>query len=208
MPIGKKQINSEYNLSIESLKSKIKELEETLNKVANDNGSIIVKQLPNGEIELNGAKIDNTTEVEYYNSSQATYGELTMFRIGKESKQREMDKLIKIHMDEIDKLHEEIQSLESDRMNLNVDLSDYSKQIDELVAIKNSQVEEINKLNNKIIECQTKFDLEKQAIINRYEQTINLLNEDIETWRKRYLNVNNIELNGTIITKYGKVLSE
>ena len=93
---------NDKSIEIEQLKNRITELEQQLNEVANDNGSVIIKQLPNGKVELNGIEIDNNSEVEYYNSSKATYGELTMFRIGKETKQREMNKLIESHIEECD----------------------------------------------------------------------------------------------------------
>ena len=47
-----------------------------------------------------------------------------------------------------------------------------------------------------------------EETINRYESCIKHLNDDIETWKQRYLKINNTTLDGTIITKYGKVLHE
>ena len=193
---------------IEQLNKRIIELETQLNKVANDNGSIIVKQLPNGKIELNGVEMDNTTEVEYYNSSQATYGELTMFRIGKEAKQREMDKLTAIHMDEVDRLNMKIANLEQDIVmltNKSIIDNDTIKMHEECEYKLESQINDLkdqNETDKKIA------DAEKQQLIERYEGMISGLEEDIVSWKERYLKINNITLDGTIITKYGKILGE
>lgn len=193
---------------ISSLKQKISELENQLNAVANDNGSIIVKQLPNGMIELNGVEVDNTTEVEYYNSSQATYGELTMFRIGKEAKQREMDKLTKMHMDEVDKLNNVIESLRNDIVTLNnkstIDNDTISMYEQSEKNLKNT-ITENNETINRLI---SEHESEKQTIINRYDGMIAALEEDIKSWKERYLTINNITLDGTIITKYGKLINK
>ena len=147
-----KNVDSEL---VQTLKNRIIELENQLNQVANDNGSIIVKQLPNGTIELNGISIDNTTDVEYYNSSQVTYGELTMFRIGKETKQREMDKLIAIHMDEIDKLNLKISHLEQDIDMLN------GKSIIDNDTIRMHEERE-QKLKSEIVTLKTQNESDKE----------------------------------------------
>lgn len=197
--------NTESEL-VQSLKNRIIELEQELTLVANDNGSIIVKQLPNGEIELNGVVIDNTTEVEYYNSSQATYGELTMFRIGKEAKQREMDKLTAMHMDEIDRLKMKIAHLEQDIAMLNMK-SNIDNDTIQMYEEKEQKLEsEIITLKNQNEIDKETANIEKQKIIDRYEGMISGLEEDIQSWKKRYLTINNTTLDGTVITKYGKVL--
>ena len=189
-----------------SLKTRITELENLLNQVANDNGSIIVKQLPNGKVELNGIEINNESEVEYYNSSQATYGELTMFRIGKETKQREMDKLISIHMDEVDELHRQINNLKQDIQMLNG-----KSQVDNDTILMHEKTEahlqkELDKKYKEINELIKSNEAEKQTITERYEGMISGLEEDIKSWKERYLKINNTTLDGTVITKYGKVL--
>ena len=191
---------------IASLKSRITELETLLNQVANDNGSVIVKQLPDGTIELNGISVDNTSEVDYYNSSQATYGELTMFRIGKETKQREMDKLISCHMDEVDRLKQEISNLQQNILTLtnkskidNDTILRYEKSENHLKHKLDEKFKEINDLLKS-------HDQEKQVIIKRYEGMISGLEEDIKAWKERYLKINNTTLDGTVITKYGKIL--
>lgn len=200
-----KDKNSESEIVI-SLKNKITELEMQLNQVANDNGSIIIKQLPNGIVELNGIEIDNTTEVEYYNSSKATFGELTMFRIGKEAKQREMDKLTEMHMDEIDRLTQHINNLTLDIQTL----KDKSS-VDNDTILMHEKTEahlqdQLDKKYKEIDEILKLNEAEKQVMIERYEGMINSLEEDIKTWKKRYLKINNTTLDGTIITKYGKIL--
>ena len=191
---------------ITSLKNRISELEMQLQRVANDNGSIIVKQLPNGVIELNGVEIDNTTDVDYYNSSQATYGELTMFRIGKEAKQREMDKLISLHMDEIDNFNNKISLLQEDILTL----ENKSKFDDDTIKMYEKSKKEltlkISELENQNKSDKESYEIEKQAIIKRYEGLITGLEEDIQSWKTRYLKINNTTLDGTIITKYGTVL--
>ena len=192
---------------IQELQNRIKELEEQLNLVANDNGSIIIKQLPNGQIELNGAEIDKDSPVEYYNSSKATYGELTMFRIGKESKQREMDKLIQTHMTEIDDLNTKISHLQEDI----VMLQNKSKIDDDTIQMyenneKNLKIEN-DKLHHDIIDLGKEYEEDKKVIIVRYENAIANLEEDVRNWKNRYLKINNVKLDGTIITKYGKIIS-
>lgn len=202
-----KDKNNESEL-ITSLKLRITELETLLNQVANDNGSVIVKQLPDGSIELNGMSIDNTSEVDYYNSSQATYGELTMFRIGKEAKQREMDKLTKMHMDEVDELNRQINNLKQDIQMLN-----NKSQIDNDTILMHEKTEvhlkkELDEKHKEIDELIKSNESEKQIIKERYEDMITGLEEDIKTWKERYLKINNITLDGTIITKYGKILGK
>ena len=200
-----KDKNNESEL-ITSLKTRITELETLLNKVANDNGSVIVKQLPDGTIELNGVSIDNTSEVDYYNSSQATYGELTMFRIGKETKQREMDKLISRHMEEVDKFKAEINKLNQDVLMLmgksEID-TDTIKMHEESERKLESQIATLKGQNETDKEM---ANAEKQQLIERYEGMRAGLEEDIKAWKERYLKINNTTLDGTVITKYGKVL--
>ena len=200
--------NNKDNEIITQLREKIQLLEKQLNEVANDNGSIIVKQLPNGQIELNGIAIDNTTEIEYYNSSQATFGELTMFRIGKEAKQREMNKLISTHMDEIDEFNIRICELQ----DVIVTLEAKSKLDNDTIATyEKSEADlkmEISNLKNQIEVNQELSDNEKQVIIKRYDGMINALEDDIRSWKKRYLEINNVSMDGTIITKYGKIISK
>lgn len=200
-----KDKNNESEL-VMSLKTRITELETLLNKVANDNGSVIVKQLPDGTIELNGVSIDNTSEVDYYNSSQATYGELTMFRIGKETKQREMDKLISRHMEEVDKFKAEINKLNQDVLTLmgksEID-TDTIKMHEESERKLESQIATLKGQNETDKEM---ANAEKQQLIERYEGMISGLEEDIKAWKERYLKINNTTLDGTVITKYGKVL--
>lgn len=201
----KDEKNTDLELIV-SLKNRIKELEEQINLIANDSGSVIIKQLPNGQIELNGIEIDNTTEIDYYNSSQATYGELTMFRIGKETKQREMDKLISRHMDEIDDYKIKISNLQQD-----ISMLEGKSKIDNDTILmyeksENHLKQEIDKKYKQIDELLKSHECEKQEIINRYEGMVNALEEDVSSWKKRYLKINNTTLNGTIITKYGKIL--
>lgn len=187
------------------LKQRINELENELNQVANDNGSVIIKQLPEGTIELNGVEVDNNTEVEYYNSSQATYGELTMFRIGKEVKQREMDKLISRHMNEIDKFNDKISDLQQYISNLENQSKVDNDNIKLHEDTEKSLRTQLDKKYHEIDSTIKNYENEKQILIQRYEGMIKGLEEDIQTWKERYLKLNNITLDGTIITKYGEV---
>ena len=175
---------------IDQLKEENNKLKNELNEVANNTGNCIIKQLPDGSMELNGIPFDNTSDVDYYNSAKATFSELTMFRVGKETKQREMDKLIKIHMEEVDKLKQQIESLNDN--------------LKETIKDKDSQIDNLNKkLNDDISQAKLTLD----EIKKRYETYIEHLNKDVETWKERYLKINNTTLDGTIITKYGKVLN-
>ena len=200
-----KDKNNESEL-IQSLKNRIIELEQQLTQVANDNGSVIIKQLPNGIVELNGVSIDNDSEVEYYNSSQATYGELTMFRIGKETKQREMDKLTAIHMDEVDRLKIKIANLEQDIVMLNgksqID-NDTIRMHEERELTIESEIATLKKQNETDREM---AQSQLNEVITRYEGLITGLEEDIKSWKERYLKINNVTLDGTVITKYGEIL--
>ena len=198
-----KNVESEL---VQSLKNRIIELEHQLVQVANDNGSIIIKQLPNGTVELNGIVMDNTTEVEYYNSSQATYGELTMFRIGKEAKQREMDKLTTMHMDEIDRLKIKIANLEQDVVMLNGKSSIDNDTIQMHEEREQKLESEIIALKNQNETDKNMAQRELNEVISRYDGMIKGLEEDIASWKERYLKINNVTLDGTIITKYGKIL--
>lgn len=192
---------------IDQLKEENNKLKNELNEVANNTGNCIIKQLPDGSMELNGIPFDNTSDVDYYNSAKATFSELTMFRVGKETKQREMDKLIKIHMEEVDKLKQQIESLNDNNSNLINQLheSEYiNVNLKETVKNKDSQIDNLNKkLNDDISQAKLTLD----EIKKRYETYIEHLNKDVETWKERYLKINNTTLNGTIITKYGKVLN-
>ena len=104
----KEENNDNLLKIIDQLREENNKLKNELNEVANNTGNCIIKQMPDGSMELNGIPFDNTSDVDYYNSAKATFSELTMFRVGKETKQREMDKLIKIHMDEVDELKRQI----------------------------------------------------------------------------------------------------
>ena len=192
---------------VEELQNRITELENQLITVANDNGSVVIKQLPNGIIELNGVEIDNTTEVEYYNSSQATYGELTMFRIGKEVTQREMKKLIEMHAEECDKYKNIIKNLQKDikeyESKSNFDNSAINKYKESEINLKNT----IQSLKNEIKNITNSYETKIKDLINRYDGLIEGLEQDIKTWKDRYLKINNITLDGNIITPYGEVLN-
>ena len=64
-----------------------------------------------------------------------------------------------------------------------------------------------DKLQRDIIELGKEYEEDKKVIIDRYESMINNLEEDIKNWKNRYLKINNVKLDGTIITKYGKIIS-
>ncbi len=192
---------------IDQLREENNKLKNELNEVANNTGNCIIKQLPNGSMELNGVPFDNTSDVDYYNSAKATFSELTMFRVGKETKQREMDKLIKIHMEEIDELKQQILSLNNNNSELINQLHESESinvNLNEIIKNKDSQIDNLNKKLDDTI-SQAKLNLDE--IKKRYEMYIEHLNKDVETWKERYLKINNTTLDGTIITKYGKVLN-
>lgn len=202
----KSEVNNDNELIL-SLKNRISELESQLILLAQSNGNIIIKELPNGKLEMNGLPFSNDSEVEYYNSSQATYGELMMYRVGKEFVEREMKKLIQTHMDEIDKFKKIID-------NLNNDVENYKNAhtVDEDTINMLHKSEE--KLHGEIatLKGQNETDkemanIEKQTLIDRYEGLISGLEEDINNWKKRYLTINNVTLDGRILTKYGEILS-
>lgn len=192
---------------IDQLREENNKLKNELNEVANNTGNCIIKQLPDGSMELNGIPFDNTSDVDYYNSAKATFSELTMFRVGKETKQREMDKLIKIHMEEIDELKQQILSLNNNNSELINQLHESENinvNLNETIKNKDSQIDNLNKkLDDSISQAKLTLD----EIKKRYELYIEHLNKDVETWKERYLKINNTTLDGTIITKYGKVLN-
>lgn len=200
--------NKENDSSLnEQLKNRITELENQLNEVANDNGSIIIKQLPNGQIELNGEPIDNDSPVDYYNSSKATYGELTMYRIAKEALEREKKKLIAMHVEECDNYKEQINNLQS-KLNLSEQtILNYSNDIND----KLNYIEELKiKLDNTIYRYEDKImnnEINYKDQIDKYENFIKALEDDIKTWKNRFLSQNNVLEDGTIITKYGIIKS-
>ena len=192
---------------IEQLKNRITELENQLNEVANDNGSIIIKQLPNGQIELNGEPIDKDSPVYYYNSSKATYGELTMYRIAKEALEREKKKLIEMHVEECDNYKEQISNLQS-KLNLSEQtILDYSNDMND----KLNYIEELKiKLDNTIHQYEDKIinnEINYKDQIDKYKNFIKALEDDIKTWKNRFLSQNNVLEDGTIITKYGIIKS-
>ncbi len=192
---------------IDQLREENNKLKNELNEVANNTGNCIIKQLPDGSMELNGVPFDNTSDVDYYNSAKATFSELTMFRVGKETKQREMDKLIKIHMEEVDELKQQILSLNNNNSELINQLHESESinvNLNETIKNKDSQIDNLNKKLDDAI-SQAKLTLDE--IKKRYEMYIEHLNKDVETWKERYLKINNTTLDGTIITKYGKVLN-
>lgn len=201
--------NSEQLLTIiNQLREENNKLKNEINEVANNTGNCVIKQLPDGTMELNGVPFDNTSEVDYYNSAKATYSELTMFRVGKESKQREMDKLIKIHMEEVDQLKTQILSLTNNNADLTNKINDYESIITDLKLSINKNETQIEKLKCQLTETIANSDLTLDETKKRYESFINHLNEDMNIWKNRYLKINNITLDGTIITKYGKVLND
>ena len=192
---------------IDQLKNRITELENQLNEVANDNGSIIIKQLPNGQIELNGEPIDKDSPVDYYNSSKATYGELTMYRIAKEALEREKKKLIEMHVEECDNYKEQISNLQS-KLNLSEQtILDYSNDMND----KLNYIEELKiKLDNTIHQYEDKIinnEINYKDQIDKYKNFIKALEDDIKTWKNRFLSQNNVLEDGTIITKYGIIKS-
>ena len=192
---------------IEQLKNRITELENQLNEVANDNGSIIIKQLPNGQIELNGEPIDKDSPVDYYNSSKATYGELTMYRIAKEALEREKKKLIEMHVEECDSYKEQINNLQS-KLNLSEQtILNYSNDMND----KLNYIEELKiKLDNTIHQYEDKImnnEINYKDQIDKYKNFIKALEDDIKTWKNRFLSQNNVLEDGTIITKYGIIKS-
>ncbi len=192
---------------IDQLREENNKLKNELNEVANNTGNCIIKQLPDGSMELNGIPFNNTSDVDYYNSAKATFSELTMFRVGKETKQREMDKLIKIHMEEVDELKQQILSLNNNNSELINQLHESESinvNLNKTIKNKDFQIDNLNKKLNDAI-SQAKLTLDE--IKKRYEAYIEHLSKDVETWKERYLKINNTTLNGTIITKYGKVLN-
>lgn len=186
------------------LKERVKKLEQDLIDMANTTGGCIIKQLPDGVIELNGEPIDKNIEVDYYNSSKATYSELTMYRVAKEAFNRDEKKLIAMHLEECDKYKSEISSLKDKISSLNSTIDDYIDHFEKL----NKEKEAIRVSENNIKQEFNKFkeqsDIELKTTVERYENCIANLNEDIETWKRRYLTINNTLLDGTIITKYGQ----
>ena len=74
---------------------------------------------------------------------------------------------------------------EKTEANLQKRLDDKFKEIDELLKSNES---------------------EKSAMKDRYEGMIVGLEEDIQNWKQRYLTINNVTIDGTVITKYGKIL--
>ena len=192
---------------IDQLKNRITELENQLNEVANDNGSIIIKQLPNGQIELNGEPIDKDSPVDYYNSSKATYGELTMYRIAKEALEREKKKLIEMHVEECDNYKKQISNLQS-KLNLSEQtILNYSNDMND----KLNYIEELKiKLDNTIHQYEDKImnnEINYKDQIDKYKNFIKALEDDIKTWKNRFLSQNNVLEDGTIITKYGIIKS-
>ena len=204
----KEENNDNLLKIIDQLREENNKLKSELNEVANNTGNCIIKQMPDGSMELNGIPFDNTSDVDYYNSAKATFSELTMFRVGKETKQREMDKLIKIHMDEVDELKRQILLLTDNNTKITKDLNEDEHVIVNLKEIINNKDNQIENLNKKLESTISHFNLTLEETVNRYENCIKHLNDDIETWKQRYLKINNTTLDGTIITKYGKVLHE
>lgn len=189
---------------IKKLNNIILDLQTQLDKVAADNGSVVVKMLPDGRVEVNGTEMDNTTEVEYYNSSQATFGELTMFRVGKEAKQREMNKLIEVHMNECDRYKQIIDNLNQDVANyVNMD-KNHVETIDSLTTELNNKNSEIDSLKQQLQDTIDECDATLAVMTKKYDGLIKGLEDDIQNWKERYLELNNIRLDGTIITQYGE----
>lgn len=203
-----KFVNSKNDDYIKQLEERNAELEKQLIEVAESSGNCVIKQLPNGMIELNGEPIDKDSPVEYYNSSKATYGELTMYRIGKEAEQRNTKKLTEAHMEEVDGLKEQIESLERQLSKTQAISKNYEGEViklrsdiinkDNLIKVLKGQADEKDKL----------FAKEKENIKSQYEAVINELNEDVNNWQQRCLVINNIQPDGTIKTKYGELKGE
>jgi len=187
------------------LEQRIKELEIQLIEIAESNGNIILKQLPNGEVELNGKVFDNTTDVEYFNAAKATYGELTMFRVGVETKDREMKKLIQANADRVDELILQSNNQHDQIKKLNTDIDWY---IDDT----QKKAEQIHEHNNTIKSMSEKYnsdiilkDNELIELEKRYNSVIKFLEKDIQMWKERYLTLNTITTDGTILTQVGEI---
>lgn len=187
------------------LLANIEELQKTLNEVANSNGACIIKQLPDGVIELNGEPIDKDTPVDYYNSASATYGELTMYRVAKEAFARDEKKLINIHLEECDKYKMQIEDLKDNIDKLKTHITWQDEHIDKINNELSDSSMTINTLQNSLEKQAIENESDRNILINRYNSMIDALEEDIKTWKARYLNLNNVSLDGTIITKYGEV---
>lgn len=199
----KKDIRND--LKEEEYKKQIETLEKQIQELANANGIVILKQLPNGEMELNGKTFNNTTQVTYYNSSKATYGELTMFRAGEEVKQREINKLISQHADVVDELNVTIDKLQQEIKKLHEQYDFESKRYIERCQDLNDAIEKIKNKDKTIQDNKEVFDAQIEDLKKTYEAIIKGLTDDVKTWRKRFLSFNNITLDGTINTKYGVV---
>lgn len=193
--------------TISELKLKITELEASLNQLANSTENVIIKQLPDGTLELNGEPFANNTEVEYYNSSKATFGELTMFRLGKEVKQREIDKIIDLNMEQVSSLNSTINELNSTIDNLQKKSYNDDRIIKELSQTEINLNDEIVKLTEEIKNnAKTHADKENE-IIERYEKALQYLRDDIDSWMKRYLSLNGVTIDESVLTPYGKVIN-
>ena len=190
----------------EKLQNRINELETQLNQLANDTGNVIIKQLPDGKFELNGEAFDNSSEVQYYNSSKATYGELTMFRIASEVKQKEINKLIDTHTEICDNFEKQIQNLKisienlnSEIANKNIKITSLERTIDQL----NSDIDGLKNVNkNNRIEYENLID----EIKYRYETVISQLEKDVETWKRQFLTFNAYTGSEKIKTRFGEIL--
>ena len=111
-------------------------------------------------------------------------------------------------MDEVDELKRQMLSLTDNNAKITKDLNEDEHIIINLKEIINNKDNQIENLNKKLESTISNFNLTLEETINRYESCIKHLNDDIETWKQRYLKINNTTLDGTIITKYGKVLHE
>ncbi len=110
-------------------------------------------------------------------------------------------------MEEVDELKQQILSLNNNNSELISQLHESESinvNLNKTIKNKDSQIDNLNKKLNDAI-SQAKLTLDE--IKKRYEAYIEHLNKDVETWKERYLKINNTTLNGTIITKYGKVLN-